>query len=206
MSGVTEVQSVIGPMEHAKKNLKKWMKSKRVPSPSTILFTSGWVRPEPKGSILILSPWNYPILLCLNPLIAAIAAGNTAIIKPSEFTPASGAFLKKLIEMTFDSDEVAVVLGDQKAAIELLSHPFNHVMFTGSPSTGKLVMSAAAKHLSGVTQNWEESLLFLLMTVPTFPRPHGSWPSISLLTQDKHVLLQIISYATKARKMIWFQG
>ena len=93
------------------------MRSKRVPSPSTILFTSGWVRPEPKGSILILSPWNYPLLLCLNPLIAAVASGNTAVIKPSEFTPASGAFLKKLIERTFDPNEVAVVLGDEKVFI-----------------------------------------------------------------------------------------
>ena len=148
---ISEVLGVKAEADFAIQNLKKWMRSKRVPSPSTILFTSGWVRPEPKGSILILSPWNYPILLCLNPLIAAIASGNTAVIKPSEFTPASGAFLKKLIEMTFDPNEVAVVLGDEKAAIELLSHPFNHVMFTGSPSTGKLVMSAAAKHLSGVT-------------------------------------------------------
>ena len=148
---ISEVLGVKAEADFAIQNLKKWMRSKRVPSPSTILFTSGWVRPEPKGSILILSPWNYPILLCLNPLIAAIASGNTAVIKPSEFTPASGAFLKKLIERTFDPSEVAVVLGDEKTAIELLSHPFNHVMFTGSPSTGKLVMSAAAKHLSGVT-------------------------------------------------------
>ena len=148
---ISEVLGVKAEADFAIQNLKKWMRSKRVPSPSTILFTSGWVRPEPKGSVLILSPWNYPILLCLNPLIAAIASGNTAVIKPSEFTPASGAFLKKLIERTFDPNEVAVVLGDEKAAIELLSHPFNHVMFTGSPSTGKLVMSAAAKHLSGVT-------------------------------------------------------
>ena len=148
---ISEVLGVKAEADFAIQNLKKWMRSKRVPSPSTILFTSGWVRPEPKGSVLILSPWNYPILLCLNPLIAAIASGNTAVIKPSEFTAASGVFLKKLIEMTFDPNEVAVVLGDEKAAIELLSHPFNHVMFTGSPSTGKLVMSAAAKHLSGVT-------------------------------------------------------
>ena len=148
---ISEVLGVKAEADFAIQNLKKWMRSKRVPSPSTILFTSGWVRPEPKGSILILSPWNYPILLCLNPLIAAIASGNTAVIKPSEFTPASGAFLKKLIERTFDPSEVSVVLGDEKAAIELLSHPFNHIMFTGSPSTGKLVMSAAAKHLSGVT-------------------------------------------------------
>jgi len=90
-------------------------------------------------------------MLALNPLIAAIAAGNTAVIKPSEFAPASGAFLKKLVKKTFSKNEVAVVLGDQDVAKELLSHPFNHVFFTGSPTTGKLVMSAAAKHLSSIT-------------------------------------------------------
>ena len=148
---ISEVLGVKTEASFAIKNLKRWMKTKRVSSPAAVFFTSGWVRPEPKGSVLILSPWNYPILLCLNPLIAAIAAGNTAVIKPSEFAPASSAFLKKLIEKTFKDNEVAVVLGDKNAAIELLSHPFNHIMFTGSPSTGKLVMSAAAKHLSGIT-------------------------------------------------------
>ena len=148
---ISEVLGVKTEASFAIKNLKRWMKTKRVSSPAAVFFTSGWVRPEPKGSVLILSPWNYPLLLCLNPLIAAIAAGNTAVIKPSEFAPASSAFLKKLIEKTFKDNEVAVVLGDKNAAIELLSHPFNHIMFTGSPSTGKLVMSAAAKHLSGIT-------------------------------------------------------
>ena len=133
------------------KHLKKWMRSKKVSTPATIAFTSGWVRPEPKGSVLILGPWNYPILLCLNPLIAAIAAGNTVIIKPSEFAPASSLFIKRLVEKTFSSSEVAVVLGDKEGAIELLKHPFNHVFFTGSPETGVAVMTAAAKHLAGVT-------------------------------------------------------
>jgi aldehyde dehydrogenase (NAD+) len=150
-SVISEILGVKTEADFAIKNLNKWMRAKRVSSPVAVFFTSAWVRPEPKGGVLILSPWNYPILLCLNPLIAAIAAGNTAIIKPSEFTPASSAFLKKLIEKTFTENEVAVVVGDQRVATELLSHPFNHILFTGSPETGKIIMAAAAKHLAGVT-------------------------------------------------------
>tara|TARA_Y100000389_G_scaffold35956_1_gene30559 strand:+ start:4646 stop:6055 length:1410 start_codon:yes stop_codon:yes gene_type:complete len=150
-SVVSEILGVRTEIDFAVKNLKRWMRSKRVPTPLTIFFTAGWIRPEPKGRVLILAPWNYPILLCLNPLIAAIAAGNSVIIKPSEFTPASGLFIKKLINKTFTQGEVSVVLGNQDAAIELLKNPFNHIFFTGSPATGKLVMAAAAKQLSSVT-------------------------------------------------------
>ena len=150
-SVISEILGVKTEAKFAIKNLKKWMRAKKVSSPPAVFFTSAWVRPEPKGGVLILSPWNYPILLCLNPLISAIAAGNTVIIKPSEFAPASSAFLKKLVEKTFKDSEVAVVIGDQRVATELLSHPFNHVFFTGSPSTGKIIMAAAAKHLADVT-------------------------------------------------------
>ena len=133
------------------KNVGSWMRKKRVSSPLTIAFTKSWVKPEPVGSVLIISPWNYPIMLCLNPLIAAIAAGNTAVIKPSEYTPRSGEVVKKLVNMTFQENEVAVILGEKDVAENLLDQPFNHIMFTGSPRVGKLVMSAAAKHLAGVT-------------------------------------------------------
>ena len=150
-AGITEIMGIKTEASFAIKNLRKWMKTKRVGAPLMVSFTRGWVRPEPKGTVLIISPWNYPILLVLNPLIAAVAAGNTAIIKPSEFTPASAAFVKKLIEKVFPENEVAVVLGDHEPAIELLKKPFNHIVFTGSPSVGKIVMEAASKHLAGVT-------------------------------------------------------
>ena len=127
------------------------MKTRRVGATPAVSFTRNWVKPEPKGTVLIISPWNYPIMLVLNPLIAAIAAGNTAIVKPSEFTPASGAFIKKLVEKVFHENEVAVVLGNHEPAIELLKKPFNHIVFTGSPKIGKAVMEAASKHLTGVT-------------------------------------------------------
>ena len=150
-AGITEIMGIKTEASFAIKNLRKWMKTRRVGAPLMVSFTRGWVRPEPKGTVLIISPWNYPILLVLNPLIAAVAAGNTAIIKPSEFTPASAVFVKKLIEKVFPENEVAVVLGDHEPAIELLKKPFNHIVFTGSPSVGKIVMEAASKHLAGVT-------------------------------------------------------
>ena len=148
---LAEVYGVKAEATFAIKNIKDWMKTKRVASPLAISFSKSWVKPEPKGNILIISPWNYPIMLCLNPLIAALSSGNTAIIKPSELTPASGEFVKKLIEKTFLPDEVAVFLGEKDVAEKLLDLPFNHIMFTGSPRVGKLVMKAASKHLAGVT-------------------------------------------------------
>ena len=148
---LAEIYGVKAEADFAIKNLGKWMKTKRVTSPLAISFTKSWVKPEPKGSILIISPWNYPIMLCLNPLIAAIASGNTAVIKPSELTPASGELVKKLVEDTFSSDEVAVFLGEKDLAQKLLELPFNHIMFTGSPRVGKFVMEAASKHLAGLT-------------------------------------------------------
>ena len=148
---ITEIVGVKTEASFAIKNLRKWMKTRRVGATPAVSFTRNWVKPEPKGTVLIISPWNYPIMLVLNPLIAAIAAGNTAIVKPSEFTPASGAFIKKLVEKVFHENEVAVVLGNHEPAIELLKKPFNHIVFTGSPKIGKAVMEAASKHLTGVT-------------------------------------------------------
>ena len=126
---LAEIYGVKAEASFAIKNINGWMKTKRVSSPLAISFTKSWVKPEPKGNILIISPWNYPIMLCLNPLIAAISSGNTAIIKPSELTPASGELLKKLIEKTFPTDEVAVFLGEKDVAQKLLDLPFNHIMF-----------------------------------------------------------------------------
>ena len=148
---LAEIYGIKAETTFAIKNINSWMKTKRVASPLAISFSKSWIRPEPKGNVLIISPWNYPIMLCLNPLIAAISSGNTAIIKPSELTPESGQLVKKLVEKTFSPDEVAVFLGEKDVAQKLLDLPFNHIMFTGSPRVGKLVMEAASKHLAGVT-------------------------------------------------------
>ena len=116
-----------------------------------MLGTQAEIRQEPKGVCLIIAPWNYPFQLAIGPLVSALAAGNTAIIKPSELTPHVSEVIKKIVEATFETHEVAVFEGDQHLAGSLLELPFDHIFFTGSPAVGSIVMAAAAKHLASVT-------------------------------------------------------
>lgn len=109
------------------------------------------IQPESLGNCLIISPWNYPFQLCLLHLVACISAGNTAILKPSEFTPATSKILNKIIGEVFERDHVAIVEGEVEQTTYLLSKKFDHIHFTGSPKVGKIVMEAGAKHLSSVT-------------------------------------------------------
>lgn len=132
-------------------NLSKWMKPTKVPPTLVMAGTSGQIKYEPKGRCLIMSPWNYPVNLTFCPLVSAIAAGNTAILKPSEMTPNLSAAMAKLVRDVFSEDEVALFEGDAKVAEALLDLPFDHIFFTGSPAIGKVVMAAAAKHLASVT-------------------------------------------------------
>jgi aldehyde dehydrogenase (NAD+) len=127
------------------------MKTKRAPTTLTMLGTQARIRYEPRGVCLIISPWNFPINLTFGPLASAIAAGNTAIIKPSELTPSCSAIMAEIIRDTFDDSEIAVFEGDAAVSTALLELPFDHMFFTGSPAVGKIVMTAAAKHLSSVT-------------------------------------------------------
>jgi aldehyde dehydrogenase (NAD+) len=133
------------------KHLGQWMKPLRVSRPLVMTGTSAYIQYEAKGTALILSPWNYPIGLSLRPLVAAIAAGCTVILKPSEHTPHASAFVRTLVEALFLPEEVAVVEGDAQVARELLTLPFNHIYFTGSTEVGKIVMKSAAEHLASVT-------------------------------------------------------
>ena len=133
------------------KNLGQWMKPVRVPATLVMAGTSSHIRYEPKGRTLIMSPWNYPVNLTFCPLVSAIAAGNTAMLKPSEMTPHLSAAMAKLVKEVFTEDEVALFEGDAQVAQALLELPFDHVFFTGSPAIGKVVMAAAAKHLASVT-------------------------------------------------------
>jgi aldehyde dehydrogenase (NAD+) len=148
---LTELLPIIAEAKHAIRHLEGWMRPHRVPSTLAMLGTSAEVRYEPKGVTLIIAPWNYPFNLAFGPLVSAIAAGNTAIIKPSEMTPHCSALTRRLIEYTFDRSEVAVFEGDATVATALLDYPFDHVFFTGSPQVGRLVMAAAAKHLTSIT-------------------------------------------------------
>ncbi len=133
------------------RNLKKWMKPQRVWPTLLTLGTSSYVQSMPRGRCLIIGPFNYPVNLTLGPLISAIAAGNTAIVKPSELTPHLSGLIAKVVREVFSENEVAVIEGEADVAQGLQALPFDHVFFTGSPAIGKHVMAAAAKNLASVT-------------------------------------------------------
>lgn len=146
-----EVYSITTEIKFACKNLKRWMQPQRIDTPLGLIGTSSYIKHEPKGNVLIISPWNYPLGLAIKPLISAIAAGNVSILKPSEMTPSTSRFIKKMIGDLFPENEIAVIEGDATIATELLTLPFNHIFFTGSPAVGKVIMRAAAEHLASVT-------------------------------------------------------
>jgi len=148
---LSEIMPVLSEIRHTAKHLKSWMRTKRVAATMTLFGTQARLRYEPKGVCLIISPWNYPVNLTLGPLASAIAAGNTAIIKPSGMTPSCSAVLAEIIRSTFDPSEIALIEGDAAVSTELLALPFDHIFFTGSPAVGKIVMAAAAKNLTSVT-------------------------------------------------------
>lgn len=148
---LTEIMVVTAEIRHALSHLYQWASPKKAASTLTMLGTTAKVIYEPKGVCLIIAPWNFPFNLALGPLVSALAAGNTVILKPSEMTPKTSALIKRMVEELFESNHVAVVEGGIPETQELLKLPFNHIFFTGSPAVGKIVMQAAAKHLTSVT-------------------------------------------------------
>ncbi len=148
---LTEIKSVTKEAEHAIARLDDWMAPDPVSSPLLFTGTRSEIHYEPKGVALIMSPWNYPVNLTLGPLIGAIAAGNCAVLKPSEHTPHTAAALQDFIGDLYDDREITVVTGGPDVAQALTAQPFDHIYFTGSPAIGRLVMKAAAEHLTSVT-------------------------------------------------------
>ena len=149
---LAEIWFVLSEIKIAKKNLKKWMKPKRVGKSTLALSTArSWIHYEPRGMVLIIAPWNFPFNLTIGPLVSALAAGNRIIIKPSELTPNVSAIMDLMIKDIFEPEQVALFQGDQKISETLLRYPFHHVFFTGSPTIGKIVMQAASKHLASIT-------------------------------------------------------
>jgi aldehyde dehydrogenase (NAD+) len=146
-----EIYTVLSEARFAISHLSGWMSEVEVETPLAMLGSSSKIIYEPKGTCLILSPWNYPIMLPLSALISCIAAGNTAIIKPSEYTPNTSAVLKDIVNKAFSEADVAVILGDHTVSTELLKLKWDHIHFTGSPAVGKVVMRAAAEYLTSVT-------------------------------------------------------
>lgn len=147
----TEIFPVVDEIAHALANLDRWTKPKKVDAPITMLGTRSVIVAEPKGVCLIIAPWNYPFNLCVGPLVSALAAGNSVIIKPSEATANTSALIKKMCDDLFEDRVVAVCEGGLEVSQHLLKLPFDHIFFTGSPAIGKVVMKAAAENLTSVT-------------------------------------------------------
>jgi aldehyde dehydrogenase (NAD+) len=147
----SEIMPVAQEIAHARRHLRSWMKPQRVLPTLATLGTSAKIRPEPRGVCLIIAPWNYPFNLMFSPLVSALAAGNSAILKPSEMTPATSRLIAEMVGETFAPELVTVVEGDKEVAGRLLELPFDHIHFTGSPQVGRIVMAAAAKNLASVT-------------------------------------------------------
>jgi aldehyde dehydrogenase (NAD+) len=148
---LTEILPVMQEIRHTLRHLGRWMRPRRVAPTLATFGTASRIRSEPRGTCLIISPWNYPFNLAIEPLVSCIAAGNSAILKPSEMTPATSAVIARIVAETFDPGLATVVEGGKEVATELLALPFDHIFFTGSPAVGKIVMEAAAKHLASVT-------------------------------------------------------
>ncbi len=148
---MTDLMPVVAEAAHARHRVARWMRPRWTWPGRTNLPGASWTVPEPKGTVLVIAPWNYPVQLALAPLVAAVAAGNTVAVKPSELAPASSAALARLLPRYVDPEGVSVVEGDVEVATALLDLPFDHLFFTGSTAVGKVVMTAAARHLASIT-------------------------------------------------------
>ena len=147
----TETGMVLEELRFQLKHFEKWARPRRVITPLAQFPSRGERLPEPYGCVLIMAPWNYPVQLCLTPLVGAIAAGNCAVVKPSAYAPASSAAIAKLLREIFPPEFVAVVEGGRGENQALLEQKFDYIFFTGSPAVGREVMAAGAKNLTPVT-------------------------------------------------------
>lgn len=148
---VTELGILYSEIEFAIRNLRSWMAAEKVPSPLSHKGSKSYIIQEPYGVALIISPWNYPLHLAIAPAVAAIAAGNCVILKPSEHAKATSQLLATMIQATFDSSFFHVVEGEVEATEALLKEKFDYIFFTGSTNVGKIIMRAASEHLTPIT-------------------------------------------------------
>lgn len=146
-----EIFHLLSEIKTALSKLDQWAAPRKVDAPIKLFGTRSYVQAQPRGVCLIIAPWNYPLSLAIGPLISALAAGNTAIIKPSEITPHTAKLIANMAEALFEPTLVSVIQGDAEVSRYLTSLPFDHIFFTGSPAVGKLVMKAAAENLTSVT-------------------------------------------------------
>ena len=147
----SEVYVSANSIRYARRHLREWMRSRKRPVAWPLQPGRAYVLPQPVGVVGIISPWNYPLFLTIGPLAGALAAGNRAIVKPSELTPVTSALIASMIAETFQRDHVAVVTGDADVGREFSTLPFDHLLFTGSTEVGRVVMRAASENLTPVT-------------------------------------------------------
>ena len=195
-SYMCEIGMVLDEISYMQKHIDRFAKEKRVRTPLAQFASRSYVKPSPYGVTLIMSPWNYPLLLTLDPLVDALSAGNTAIIKPAAYAPATAAAIKELIESTFAREYVAVVTGGRAENACLLDQKFDYIFFTGSKGVGKEVMKKAAEHLTPVTLELGEKALALLMKPLIWLLPPVVLPLANTSTVGKPVLLPITCYVT----------
>jgi len=146
-----EIPAVLGEIDLAIGQLEQWMAPQPVPTSERFQGNQTFIQYEPRGVVLLLGAWNFPFALALSPLVPIVAAGNSAMVKPNELSPATSKVVAEIIQAAFDEQDVAVFEGGVEVAEALQQQPFDHVFFTGSPNVGKMVMAAAARHLSSVT-------------------------------------------------------
>lgn len=151
---ITDVAAAIEPLKHAKRHVRRWMRRERravTPAALALLGARAWVDYQPKGVVGVIAPWNFPINLTFSPLAGILAAGNRAMIKPSEFTPRTSALMQSMVAKVFDAVEVSVITGDQATGEAFAALPFDHLLFTGATHVAKHVMRSAADNLVPVT-------------------------------------------------------
>ena len=148
---LTEIFPVLEEIDHVVEHLEHWMEPRRAKTPLVMVGTRSFIRHEPLGVVLIISPWNYPFNLLFMPLVAAVAAGNCVVLKPSQKTAHVAEVAARLVRETFEEREVAIFTGGHEVSDALLALPFDHVLFTGSTEIGKKIMAAASRHLATVT-------------------------------------------------------
>lgn len=147
----SEIRIVLGELDFALEHLREWAAPRSVPTNTAMPDGVSTIYPEPYGVALIIAPWNYPFQLAFGPLIGAIAAGNCAVIKPSELTPAVSHLTYDLIKDIFPQEYIAVMEGEVETSTALLKEKFDYIFFTGSTGVGRIVMRAAAEHLTPMT-------------------------------------------------------
>jgi aldehyde dehydrogenase (NAD+) len=175
-----ELVGVREELNFTRRHLKRWMAGQRVGLPPSSWPARGRLHAEPLGCVLILGPWNYPFQLCLQPLVSALAAGNTVVLKPSELAPSTAGFIAQRLGEAFPPHIVQVVQGDGQVGAQLLEQRFDHIFFTGGGRVGRLVMAAAARHLTPVT--------------------------LELGGKSPAIVLADAPIATTARRLVWGKG